>query len=172
MTSLNALLPRLLVCFFYPFVKRIVPKCGDCRIGCLLQKVYHLVTGDPDCCSSDSPWWTFEARHFWGYQVCYQGMQRHLILFDCLFMCCHSSPVQVPSKQTWIRIFCVLYYCILLFYTFCIGHLFRDVPTLWTTFNWCQQDFAKPWCYGTKSRVWQLRALMILHHKIWSVNWL
>ena len=29
------------------------------RIGCVLQKIDHLLTGDPDCCSSDPSRWTF-----------------------------------------------------------------------------------------------------------------
>jgi hypothetical protein len=33
------------------------------RVGCVLQKVYHLFKGNPDCCSSDPPWRIVEARH-------------------------------------------------------------------------------------------------------------
>ena len=55
------------------------------------------------------------ARHFRGYQVCHQGMHRHLILFDSLFLGLFSKQA-CPVVPT----FCVSSYCILLFYTLLI----------------------------------------------------
>jgi hypothetical protein len=40
-------------------------------------------------------------------------MHCHLVLFDSLFMCCHSSLAQVLSRQT----FCPYVLCIILLYT-------------------------------------------------------
>ena len=71
------------------------------------------------------------ARHFRGYQVCHQGMHRHLILFDSLF-----SKQACPVVPT----FCVLSYCILLFYTLLIRVGFNYIdqfsPRL-PTRHWC-----------------------------------
>ena len=46
------------------FSNCMVSEQSDCRIGRLLQKINHLVKGNPDRCPSDSSWRTFEARHF------------------------------------------------------------------------------------------------------------
>jgi hypothetical protein len=37
------------------------------RIGCVLQKINHLFTGDPDRCPPDPSWWTLKARYLWGH---------------------------------------------------------------------------------------------------------